>query len=730
MRLTLMLLCLLAFCSQAFGATLLDLPLSSQINIGLGDAISDVTWFMNENGVGFCRKLIATGDGAGGWYNGQRIDFVKAGAGSYLDLTLPDTVLQYTARYYQGGGNTNPYSDAPIFARLHDANSKSVDLGISYGPRPNPQYPEWITCAPNLSIAEYDPSFDLSKVVAISFYGTNWDGAGEDYVDIRDLVITNSIGGDLVSIAKAKTEDDGTNVQVGGAVSAVFPKFGQFYIQDSGPTGIQVRTSNLPASAGGSVVVNGTVRTDAATKELYIDATEWTPNGAGVAKSFGVTTKSLGGIVQGNQQGVEYGSGLNNVGLLVRIYGEVTGVGTDKKYFYLSDGAPGITDDGAFDGVRVDLTGVGFYKRPAIFTGDKVIINGISSMYAGGDGKSYRSIKVADFGTGYTNLDDDGNRPKVLRVAVVNFDPYCPGYGNRRTHSVLGWNNPQTLANGYINDLKNCSGNWLQYQIVSWFDADYHPLFEDGFQYTGDSYVQAWNNRHTTPMHSGTSDYIKMMTDRTYMHNRAKSLAARIADDEIDEVFLFGAPYGFAGWESAMAGPSPFFINGGSYFIPSAKRNFPIMGFNYERGVDCMLENFCHRTECVMSRVYNPRQWWFPTWPATNNWDKFRMYDKISAGNAACGICHYAPNSLTDYDWGNKTYVYSTCDDWLYFWPDLKGDITKRLVNDSEWGSGDMRLHHLWWLNHLPKAVDINPDGKQNNWWKYSADFNSYPESR
>jgi hypothetical protein len=106
------------------------------------------------------------------------------------------------------------------------------------------------------------------------------------------------------------------------------------------------------------------------------------------------------------------------------------------------------------------------------------------------------------------------------------------------------------------------------------------------------------------------------------------------------------------------------------------------------------------------------------------------MFDQIQPGAAACGICHYAPNSTSDYDWGNSTYVWSTCDDWLYNWPNLKGDVTKRLVNKSEWGNGDMRLHHIWWLNHLPKTVGINPDGKQNNWWKYPCDFNNYPESR
>jgi hypothetical protein len=106
------------------------------------------------------------------------------------------------------------------------------------------------------------------------------------------------------------------------------------------------------------------------------------------------------------------------------------------------------------------------------------------------------------------------------------------------------------------------------------------------------------------------------------------------------------------------------------------------------------------------------------------------MFDQVQDGEAACGITHFAPNSATDYDWGNTTKVMSTCNVWLYNWPNLKGASTKRLVDCSEWGGGDMRLHHVWWLNHIPKAAGVNPDGKQNNWWKYFVNYSSYPESR
>jgi hypothetical protein len=138
-----------------------------------------------------------------------------------------------------------------------------------------------------------------------------------------------------------------------------------------------------------------------------------------------------------------------------------------------------------------------------------------------------------------------------------------------------------------------------------------------------------------------------------------------------------------------------------------------------------MLENFGHRVESILTKVYGRWNHKVPL-EQMNTWERFTLYDKVAPGNAACGNVHFAPNSERDYDWGNKRFVWSTCDDWLNY-PALTGK--KRLVNCDEWGGGDIRAHHKWWLSHLPKAKGIAPDGKLANWWKYVVDFNRYPES-
>jgi hypothetical protein len=138
------------------------------------------------------------------------------------------------------------------------------------------------------------------------------------------------------------------------------------------------------------------------------------------------------------------------------------------------------------------------------------------------------------------------------------------------------------------------------------------------------------------------------------------------------------------------------------------------MGFNYERGVDCMLENFGHRVESTMRAVYNRHQ------SDRNRWEHFSRYDLIAPGRASCGNVHFAPNSLSDYDWSNPRVVTSDCDDWLNY-PNLTGE--RRSVSSRDWGGGSMRLHHLWWLGHLPRSPGIS-DGVLNNWWHYILDPN------
>jgi len=296
-------------------------------------------------------------------------------------------------------------------------------------------------------------------------------------------------------------------------------------------------------------------------------------------------------------------------------------------------------------------------------------------------------------------------RPKVL---VINYDPIVESEGGKRLHEVCGWNDPRKLAEQYASDIRKCSGGTVDYKIVRWLDLDEYPPKQDGFRYTDETYLAC--RRGQQPWHQPDAfDYRAAI--------RKLGVAGMVERGEVDEVWMFGAPY-FGWFESCMAGKGAFWINGTPLPDVKCSRAFVIMGFNYERGVGEMLEDFGHRTEATMSLV-------FGGWEAgkeRNDWERFTLYEKVAPGRSACGSVHYAPNSVGDYDWGNKTKVWSTCDDWLSY-PKMRG--IKRLVDSSEWGGGDIRAHHVWWLSHLPKAPG-RTKGKLNNWWLYVVDFNRH----
>ncbi len=41
----------------------------------------------------------------------------------------------------------------------------------------------------------------------------------------------------------------------------------------------------------------------------------------------------------------------------------------------------------------------------------------------------------------------------------------------------------------------------------------------------------------------------------------------------------------------------------------------------------------------------------------------------------------------------------------------------------SEWGDGDIRKHHVWWMRHFPHFVG-ETSGISWNWWEYVVDPN------
>ncbi|MFH2103944.1 MAG: hypothetical protein ABIJ39_11390 [Chloroflexota bacterium] len=295
-------------------------------------------------------------------------------------------------------------------------------------------------------------------------------------------------------------------------------------------------------------------------------------------------------------------------------------------------------------------------------------------------------------------------RMVIVRVLLIIYDPIVDPVTGITLSQLMKWNRVDDLVNGFIQDVLEASDGLARYQIVERVVLNEFPAKTDGYRYDPSAYLSVLKGN--PPHKPEMADYKAILT--------GFNILSRVARREIDEVWTFAFPHaGF--YESAMGGSGAFWCNAppldGSSDSP---RRFVVMGFSYERGVGEMLEAFGHRVESILGKAFAKK-------PGNANlFNRFLLHEKEAAGKAEVGSIHFAPNSEKDYDWNNPRKVMSTCYDWFNF-PNFRGDI--REVNADEWGNGDIRAHHKWWLNHLPKVAG-RMNGIANNWWQYIMDPN------
>ena len=297
----------------------------------------------------------------------------------------------------------------------------------------------------------------------------------------------------------------------------------------------------------------------------------------------------------------------------------------------------------------------------------------------------------------------------ILKTLVIVYDPLADKASGKKLSEVMHWNKVEDLAREFMSDILLVSGELVRYQIVERLDVDDFPPKVDGYKYDAQTYLNVVRgvSRPYMPQEADYHAIIKQF-----------HILERVAKGEIDEVWIFNFPHaGF--YESIMGGPGACWCNAPPLKKTEAsQRRFAIMGFSPERGVGEMLENMGHRAESIMEKT-------FERLPEEQNlWKRFIRHEKTHPGQAALGNVHFAPNSVRDYDWNNPSTVLSECDDWLYNFPDFKG--VTRQVTSAEWGSGDIRKHHVWWMKHFPKTLGRR-NGVHNKWLQYIANPNNVP---
>ncbi len=170
---------------------------------------------------------------------------------------------------------------------------------------------------------------------------------------------------DAVDVCSAKLSQDERPVLLTGAiVSAAWNDF--FYVEtDDRAAGIRVeKASHGLTDANARATVKGVVKTSV-DGERYIKAFVAYSDGTGTVDPLGIPLKSLGGgalydpISGFGQIGVSQGIGLNNVGLLVRVWGRVVDVEpvtppTQPTWFKIDDGSGIAVKCVVPDGVTID----------------------------------------------------------------------------------------------------------------------------------------------------------------------------------------------------------------------------------------------------------------------------------------------------------------------------------------------------------------------------------------
>jgi hypothetical protein len=183
---------------------------------------------------------------------------------------------------------------------------------------------------------------DIAHINRLEFHADTWDYGFKYWLDGVYFVFNG--GAPVTSIGAAKTAADNTRVDLtGAAVSAAWTDV--FYIETTDRRyGIRVEKPGHGLTPGQTARIFGYVKTNA-DGERTIDAS-WAmaDGGAATIKPLLMTNKALGGsdmAAPNGQKGVVGGTGLNNIGLLVRAAGKVVerDPAPTPAWFKINDGS-------------------------------------------------------------------------------------------------------------------------------------------------------------------------------------------------------------------------------------------------------------------------------------------------------------------------------------------------------------------------------------------------------
>ncbi|MBW7883791.1 MAG: hypothetical protein H3C34_14370 [Caldilineaceae bacterium] len=182
----------------------------------------------------------------------------------------------------------------------------------------------------------------------------------------------------------------------------------------------------------------------------------------------------------------------------------------------------------------------------------------------------------------------------------------------------------------------------------------------------------------------------------------------------VKEIWIWGYHGGVIDlWESNMAGPWGDISNSDrdAHDLPVFDRTYTVYHYNYQRGPSEAVEDHIHQIEAVLRHIDHELFW-----------ERFVG----RPGEGRCGWAHYPPNGVRDYDWRNRTYVWTDIEDWR---PDGSGE--KVHINCERWHCDSLQWF-IYWMQSLP-GLDNNlffQGQPLSNWWTFIGDFDAAMQER
>jgi len=351
------------------------------------------------------------------------------------------------------------------------------------------------------------------------------------------------------------------------------------------------------------------------------------------------------------------------------------------------------------------------------------------------------------------------SNPKILNVLVIEQDPYLKTKNNTRASDYLfgaGDQRAKRVVSELVDDINYSSHGNVIVNIVKKEHLDEFATFnckgtlangKDPSRLDEATWLEVMKNgqwmNHWFQWDPLIKDIERCMAySYSYEYLIDKfNLINRKNNGEFDEIWHVNIDPSHT-YESVMVGSTAYWINGrpithdinGKPIILTS--NFKIMNLALARP-DVNYECFGHAAETILNKVFSPRYDSYHPYDEIvnkdkvdidnlmnylNPWERFTLTDFSKPGYASVGNVHFAPNSIRDYDWENKTIVESSWIDWLDY-PNLTGKT--KASNSADWVPfvnaqfSGARQHHRWWFSLMPHCEGRTKEGYSNNWWDY-----------